>query len=84
MVPDAIRKGTDKAKKAMGPVSNFRRYHPLPYFRTYDGGKVLLRPARPGTGIIVAVAFALSLRLLGSKACPSHLDPTTSSRSLLL
>ena len=52
MVPDAIRKGTDQAKKAMRFVSISGDTIPHPVVGNYDGGKVLLRPARPGTGII--------------------------------
>ena len=52
MVPDAIRKGTDQAKKAMRPVSLQGETIPHPVLANFDGGKVLLRPARKGTGII--------------------------------
>ena len=85
MVPDAIRKGTDKAKKAMGPVSISGDTIPHPILGTYDGGIVLLRPARPGKGIIAGGECGLSSKPLGSKTfCPSHLDPTINSRSLPL
>ena len=52
MVPDAIRKGTDQAKKAMRHVSISGDTLPHPVLGTHDGGKVMLRPAREGTGII--------------------------------
>ena len=85
MVPDAIRKGTDKAKKAMGPVSISGDTIPHPILGTYDGGKVLLRPARPGTGIIAGGGVRAVLEAAGLKTfCPSHLDPTINSRSLPL
>jgi len=45
MVPDAIRKGTEQAKKAMRPVSLAGDTIPHPILATHDGGKVLLRPA---------------------------------------
>ena len=52
MVPDAIRKGTEQAKKSMQPVSLAGETIPHPVLANFDGGKVLLRPAREGTGII--------------------------------
>ena len=42
MVPDAIRKGTDQAKKAMHPVSISGDTIPHSILGTYDGGKVFL------------------------------------------
>ena len=51
MVPDAIRKGTDQAK-AMKQVAIYGDTIPHSILGTFDGGKVLLKPARQGTGII--------------------------------
>ena len=85
MVPDAIRKGTDKAKKAMGPVSISGDTIPHPILEPMTEEKYFSVQLVRGRGLLPVVAFALSLRLLGSKMfCPSHLDPTTSSRSLPL
>ncbi len=67
MVPDAIRKGTDQAKKAMVPVSISGDTIPHPILGTYDGGKVLLRPARPGTGIIAGGGVRAVLEAAGVK-----------------
>jgi small subunit ribosomal protein S5 len=67
MVPDAIRKGTDKAKKAMGPVSISGDTIPHSILGTYDGGKVFLRPARPGTGIIAGGGVRAVLEAAGIK-----------------
>ncbi len=51
-VADAIRKGTDQAKKSM--VSINRRNSTIPHevLGVFGGGRVLLRPASPGTGVI--------------------------------
>ncbi|MFL2912898.1 MAG: 30S ribosomal protein S5 [Opitutales bacterium] len=67
MVPDAIRKGTDQAKKAMRPVSISGDTIPHPVVGGYDGGKVLLRPARPGTGIIAGGGVRAVLEAAGVK-----------------
>ena len=44
MVPDAIRKGTEQAKKAMKTVSISGETIPHPILGTYDGGKVFCVP----------------------------------------
>lgn len=67
MVPDAIRKGTDQAKKAMRPVSISGDTLPHPVLGTHDGGKVMLRPARLGTGIIAGGGVRAVLEAAGIK-----------------
>jgi small subunit ribosomal protein S5 len=67
MVPDAIRKGTDQAKKAMRPVSLQGETIPHPVLANFDGGKVLLRPARKGTGIIAGGGVRAVLEGAGVK-----------------
>jgi small subunit ribosomal protein S5 len=67
MVPDAIRKGTDQAKKAMRSVSISGDTIPHPILGNYDGGQVMLRPARPGTGIIAGGGVRAVLEAAGIK-----------------
>jgi small subunit ribosomal protein S5 len=67
MVPDAIRKGTEQAKKAMRPVSLAGETIPHPILAHFDGGKVLLRPAREGTGIIAGGGVRAVLEGAGIK-----------------
>ncbi len=51
-VPDAIRKGVDKAKKDMFRVSLTDISIPHQITGHYGAGKVLLKPASEGTGVI--------------------------------
>ena len=67
MVPDAIRKGTVQAKKSMTFVSLAGETIPHPVLSNFDGGKVLLRPARKGTGIIAGGGVRAVLEAAGIK-----------------
>jgi small subunit ribosomal protein S5 len=67
MVPDAIRKGTDQAKKAMKVVSVYGDTIPHQILGNYDGGKVLLKPARQGTGTIAGGGVRAVLEAAGVK-----------------
>ncbi len=51
-VSDAIRKGGDHARKEMVPVMLKDATIPHEVFGEHGGGRVLLRPASPGTGVI--------------------------------
>jgi small subunit ribosomal protein S5 len=51
-VPEAIRKGNDQARKNMFQVPMIGATIPHDVVGEYGAGKVLLRPAAPGTGVI--------------------------------
>ena len=64
-VPDAIRKGTDMAKKSLIRVTMKDKTVPHDVVGTFDGGRVMLRPASPGTGMIAGGGMRAVLEMAG-------------------
>jgi small subunit ribosomal protein S5 len=66
-VAEAIRKASESAKKAMRSVSVFENTIPHEVIGEFGGGRVLLRPASPGTGVIAGGGVRAVIEAAGIK-----------------
>jgi len=66
-VPECIRKGTEQAKKNMKPVAVKNNTIPHEVLGEHDGGRIMLKPAVPGTGVIAGGGVRAVLEAAGIK-----------------
>src|SRR5215831_4903494 len=90
-VSEAIRKASDAARKSMEKVSLYENTIPHEVVGEFDGARVLLRPASPGTGIIAgggvrAVVEAAGIRdvLAKSLGSSNHANVVKATMEALL
>ncbi len=86
-VVESIRKGSDNARAEQVSVSLLGDTLPHEVYSVYDGARVLLRPASPGTGIIAgktarAVLEAAGVKNVLSKSLGSN-NPTNVAKATL-
>lgn len=66
-IPEAVRKGIEKAKKNLVEVKKVGNTIPHPVIANFGAAKVLLRPAAPGTGVIAGAVVRAIMELGGVK-----------------
>jgi len=82
-VPESIRKGTDRARKNLFKVSLSGRTIPHRVVGHSGAGRVLLRPASEGTGVIAGGAMRHVLEAAGVKDVLAKILGTTNSHNVV-
>ncbi len=66
-VPEAIRKGSERARRSMRRIPLVGTTIPHPVLAKYGAAKVLLKPASPGTGVIAGGGVRAVVEAAGIK-----------------
>ncbi|MBN1656013.1 MAG: 30S ribosomal protein S5 [Deltaproteobacteria bacterium] len=82
-VPEAIRKGNERARKSLFKVPIINDTIPHLANGHHGAGKVLLKPAAPGTGVIAGDAVRAVVEVAGIKNILSKCVGTTNKHNLV-
>jgi small subunit ribosomal protein S5 len=78
-VPEAIRKGMERAKRDMVRIPIINGTIPHEVYQKYSAARIMLRPASPGTGVIAGRGARAVLEAAGIKNILTKTQGATTS-----